>query len=96
VTGHEGKTAVDATNIFVPRPTAFPSLAAQVNSITSGPVAESFNLNFASLYGQIAAQRVRPPACMPPTRTPGRSPSGSSPAPGTSRPSSAASTGHAT
>jgi hypothetical protein len=31
-----------------------------VKSFTGGPVAKSFNVNFASLYDQIAAQRVRP------------------------------------
>jgi len=31
-----------------------------VKSFTSGPVAKTFNLNFASLYDQIAVQRVRP------------------------------------
>jgi 8-hydroxy-5-deazaflavin:NADPH oxidoreductase len=44
----------------VPRATQFASLAEQVKSITQGPVAKSFNLNFASLFDQIAHQRVRP------------------------------------
>ena len=38
----------------------FASLAAEVKSFTGGPVAKSFNLNFAVLYDQIAAQRVHP------------------------------------
>ena len=36
----------------------FDSLAHEVKSITGGPVAKSFNINFASLYSQISAQRV--------------------------------------
>jgi hypothetical protein len=32
----------------------------KVKSVIGSPVAESFNLNFAVLYDQIAAQRVRP------------------------------------
>ncbi len=31
-----------------------------MKSVTGGPVAKSFNLNFAVLYDQISAQRVRP------------------------------------
>jgi 8-hydroxy-5-deazaflavin:NADPH oxidoreductase len=31
-----------------------------VKSVTGGPVAKSFNLNFAVLFDQIAAQRVPP------------------------------------
>jgi len=60
VTGLAGKIAVDATNAFPSRNEAFPSLAEEVKSFTGGPVAKSFNLNFAVLYDQIAAQRVRP------------------------------------
>ena len=60
VTGLAGKIAVDATNAFPSRNEAFRSLAEEVKSFTGGPVAKSFNLNFAVLYDQIAAQRVRP------------------------------------
>jgi len=60
VTGLAGKTAIDATNAFPSRNEAFPSLAAEVKSFTGGPVAKSFNVNFAILYDQIARQRVRP------------------------------------
>ena len=60
VTGLTGKTAIDATNAFPSRNEAFESLAAEVKSFTGGPVAKSFNVNFASLYDQVAAQRVRP------------------------------------
>ena len=60
VEGLAGKIAVDATNAFGGRDEAFPSLAAEVKSITGGPVAKAFNLNFAAAYEDIAAQRVRP------------------------------------
>ena len=60
VTGLAGKSAIDATNAFPSRNEAFESLAAEVKSFTGGPVAKSFNVNFASLYDQITAQRVRP------------------------------------
>jgi predicted dinucleotide-binding enzyme len=58
--GLEGKTAIDATNAFGGRNEQFESLAHEVKSIVRGPVAKSFNTNFAVLYGQIDEQRVRP------------------------------------
>ena len=60
VTGLAGKIAIDATNAYPSRNEAFPSLAEEVRSITGGPVAKSFNLNYASLYCQVSAQRARP------------------------------------
>jgi len=57
VTGLAGKIA---TNAFPSRNETFTSLAEEVKSVTGGPVAKGFNLNFAVLYHQIAAQRVRP------------------------------------
>ena len=60
VSGLAGKIAIDATNAVPSRNEAFGSLAEEVKSFTGGPVAKSFNLNFASLYDQVAAQRVRP------------------------------------
>jgi 8-hydroxy-5-deazaflavin:NADPH oxidoreductase len=60
VTGLAGKIAIDATNAYPSRNEAFPSLAEEVQSITGGPVAKSFNINYASLYGQVSAQRARP------------------------------------
>jgi len=60
VTGVEGKIAIDATNGFRGRNEAFESLAHEVKSITGGPVAKSFSLNFAVLFDEIATQRVRP------------------------------------
>jgi predicted dinucleotide-binding enzyme len=62
VTGLDGVPVVDATND--PRgdatPDGFDSLASSVKSITGGPVAKSFNLNFARVYDRIDEQRVRP------------------------------------
>src|SRR5262249_32423874 len=60
VTGLAGKIAIDATNAYPSRNEAFPSLAEEVRAITGGPVAKSFNMNYAGLYGQVSAQRVRP------------------------------------
>jgi 8-hydroxy-5-deazaflavin:NADPH oxidoreductase len=60
VTGIAGKTAIDATNAFGGRDEGYESLAHQVKAIVGGPAAKSFNLNFAAIYDQIPAQRVRP------------------------------------
>jgi predicted dinucleotide-binding enzyme len=60
VSGLRGKAAIDATNAFGGRDESFESLSHQVKSIVGGPVAKSFNLNFANLYDQIDEQRVRP------------------------------------
>jgi 8-hydroxy-5-deazaflavin:NADPH oxidoreductase len=60
VTGLTGKTAIDATNAFGGRNEEFESLAHEVKSIVGGPVAKSFNTNFAVLYDQIDEQRVPP------------------------------------
>ena len=60
VSGASGKVTIDATNAFGPRDGAFPSLAHQVKSIIGGPVAKSFNTNYAALYDEIGKQRVRP------------------------------------
>ena len=60
VTGIEGKVTIDATNAFGGRNDAFASLAHEVKSIVGGPTAKSFNLNFAAVYDEIDAQRVRP------------------------------------
>jgi 8-hydroxy-5-deazaflavin:NADPH oxidoreductase len=61
VQGIEGKTVIDATNLYgaVP-PAGFPSNAEYVKSRTNGPTAKSFNINFASLYGRLGEARVRP------------------------------------
>jgi predicted dinucleotide-binding enzyme len=60
VSGLEGKVAIDATNAFGGRNEEFPSLAHEVKSITGGPVAKAFNLNFARLYDKVDEQPERP------------------------------------
>ncbi len=60
VRGIEGKPTIDATNAFRGRNEEFESLAHQVKSLVGGPTAKSFNLNFAAVYEQIPAQRIRP------------------------------------
>jgi 8-hydroxy-5-deazaflavin:NADPH oxidoreductase len=61
VSGIEGKVTIDATNrIRTPPPDGFDSLAAQVKSITGGPTAKAFNLNFARVYDEIGNQSVTP------------------------------------
>lgn len=60
VTALEGKPVIDATNYYRGERPQFDSLAHQVQSITGGPVAKSFNLNFAALYDRIDEQADRP------------------------------------
>jgi hypothetical protein len=60
VSGVEGKPTVDATNAIRGRNEEFKSNAHEVKSIVGGPTAKSFNLNFANVYDEIGAQRVRP------------------------------------
>jgi 8-hydroxy-5-deazaflavin:NADPH oxidoreductase len=60
VRGLEGKIAIDATNPFDGRDEAYESLAHEVKALVGGPVAKSFNLEYAVLYEQIDEQRVRP------------------------------------
>ena len=60
VSGLEGKIAIDATNAFGDRNEQFESLAHEVKSITGGPVAKAFNVNFATLYDQVDDQRMPP------------------------------------
>ena|SRR5438105_5765556 len=60
VKGLRGKVTVDATNALNGRNDAHASLAHEVKSIVRGPVAKSFNLNFANLYDEIDKQRARP------------------------------------
>jgi predicted dinucleotide-binding enzyme len=61
VQGLEGKTVIDATNLFgTDRPTGFQSNAQFVKSRTNGPTAKSFNLNFARLYDQLDNARSKP------------------------------------
>lgn len=59
--GVEGKTMIDATNLYnVTPPDGFASNAEFVKSKTNGPTAKSFNVNFASLYNQLGEARARP------------------------------------
>jgi 8-hydroxy-5-deazaflavin:NADPH oxidoreductase len=59
--GFEGKTMIDATNLYnVTPPSGFASNAEFVKSKTKGPTAKSFNVNFASLFGRLADARARP------------------------------------
>ena len=60
VRGLEGKVAIDTGNAFAGRDEQYDSFAHEVKAHTNGPVAKAFNANFASLYDQIAEQRVRP------------------------------------
>jgi len=60
VTGLEGKVVIDATNAFGGRNEEFESLAHEVKSIAGGPVAKSFNCNYAAVYDKIDEQPVRP------------------------------------
>lgn len=60
VSGLDGKTAIDTTNIFGERTGQFESLAHEVKSIVGGPVAKSFNCNYAALYAEVDNQRVPP------------------------------------
>jgi predicted dinucleotide-binding enzyme len=60
VSGLEGKIAIDAANAFGGRNEEYESFAHEVKARTNGPVAKAFNANFAALYDQIGAQRVRP------------------------------------
>ena len=60
VSGLQGKTVIDATNHFGGDRPPFPSLTHQVKAIVGGPVAKSFNLNFAVVYDRIDEQSERP------------------------------------
>jgi predicted dinucleotide-binding enzyme len=63
VTGLEGKIAIDTTNAFSGRNDEYESFAHEVKAHTNGPVAKSFNANFATLFDKVAEQRV-PPGCL--------------------------------
>jgi 8-hydroxy-5-deazaflavin:NADPH oxidoreductase len=60
VSGLEGKIAIDTTNAARGRNEQYESLAHEVKAIIGGPVAKSFNTNFARLYDQIDDQRIPP------------------------------------
>jgi len=62
VAGLAGKTAIDATNLYgdaVP-PGGHASNAEYVKSVTGGPTAKAWNINFAALYDQVAAASTPP------------------------------------
>jgi predicted dinucleotide-binding enzyme len=61
VTGIEGVPVIDATNLVRgDRPEGFASLAEYVKSLTGGPVAKAFNLNFARLHDRLGEARAKP------------------------------------
>jgi 8-hydroxy-5-deazaflavin:NADPH oxidoreductase len=60
VTGLSDQVVIDATNAFTGRAEGFESLAHEIKSHVAGPVAKSFNCNYAALYDEIDSQRVRP------------------------------------
>jgi 8-hydroxy-5-deazaflavin:NADPH oxidoreductase len=60
VSGLDGKVVIDATNAFHGRNEGFESLAHEVKSHVTGPVAKSFNCNYAAVYDEIDGQDVRP------------------------------------
>ena len=61
VTGLDGKTVIDATNLVgAGAPAGFASNAEYIKSRTGGPTAKSFNLNFAALYDKIADATAPP------------------------------------
>lgn len=62
VSGLEGKTTIDATNLWggPQPPPGFGSNAEYVKSVTGGPTAKAFNINFASLFDRVAAESTPP------------------------------------
>jgi predicted dinucleotide-binding enzyme len=61
LTGIEGKTVIDATNLWqADPPPGFASNAEFVKSRTGGPVAKAFNINFAALFDRIGEAGSRP------------------------------------
>ena len=60
VSGIGGAVVIDAMNAFKGRNEEFQSLAHEVKSHVSGPVAKAFNCNYAALYDEVDAQRVPP------------------------------------
>jgi predicted dinucleotide-binding enzyme len=61
VSGIDGKTAIDATNLVgAGPPSGFGSNAEFVKSKTKRATAKAFNLNFAKLYDQIGGAKAKP------------------------------------
>ena len=62
ITGLTGKTAIDATNLYggATPPAGHASNAEYVKSVTGGPAAKAWNINYASLYDQVATASSPP------------------------------------
>jgi 8-hydroxy-5-deazaflavin:NADPH oxidoreductase len=62
VSGLEGKIAIDATNLYggATPPAGHASNAEYVKSVTGGPTAKAWNINFAALYDQVADASTPP------------------------------------
>ena len=61
ISGLEGKTVIDATNLYgTTPPDGFGSNAEYVKSKTGGPTAKSFNVNYAMLFPRLGEARARP------------------------------------
>lgn len=61
VLGIEAKTVIDATNLVrASPPDGYASNAEYIKSRTNGPTAKSFNVNFASLFENVADASSRP------------------------------------
>ena len=62
VTGLDGKTVIDATNLYggAAPPDRADSNAAYVKSVTGGPTAKAWNINFAALFDQVADASTPP------------------------------------
>jgi 8-hydroxy-5-deazaflavin:NADPH oxidoreductase len=61
VSGWDGKTVIDATNLVgTDPPSGFSSNAEFLKSKTNGPTAKSFNLNFAVLYDRLGHADTKP------------------------------------
>jgi predicted dinucleotide-binding enzyme len=61
VSGLEGRTVIDATNLVgAEAPEGFASNAEFVKSRTNGPTAKAFNVNFAAVYDRIPDARAKP------------------------------------
>ena len=61
ITGYDGKTVIDATNLIGNRaPEGFSSNAEFIKSKTGGPTAKSFNINFMALLDRLGEAHSTP------------------------------------
>jgi predicted dinucleotide-binding enzyme len=62
ISGLEGKTVIDATNLYggAEPPAGAASNAEYVKSVTGGPTAKAWNINFAALFDQVANASTPP------------------------------------